>query len=82
MEDTDLLIWAAREQRLLLTHDRRTMPAHATTVIESGMAIAGIVITPEPGQMPIVQIIEQLELIIACTDESQWLNVIDYLPLR
>ena len=81
-EDPDLLIWAAKEQRLLLTHDRRTMPAHAKTVIDSGHTIAGVVIVPEPSQMPIAQIIEQLELIITCTDESEWQNVIDYLPLR
>ncbi len=81
-KDPELLVWAATEHRLLLTHDRRTMVAHAKTVIESGRTIAGVVIAPEPSQMPIAQIIEQLELIVTCTEESEWQNVISHLPLR
>jgi len=80
--DPDLLIWAAKEGLLLLTHDRNTIPAYAKAVIGAGHTIAGAVIVPVPGQMPIAQIIEQLELIVTCTDKSEWQNVVDYLPLR
>jgi hypothetical protein len=79
VEDPNLLIWAADNQRLLITHDRRTMSAHAKTVIESGRNIAGVVIVPR--QMPIAEVIEQLELIVTCTEESEWQNVIRHLPL-
>src|SRR5262245_10733390 len=59
--DPQLLIWAANEQRLMITHDRRTMPAHAKAVIEAGYTIAGVVIVPD--DLPMALVIEQLELI-------------------
>jgi predicted nuclease of predicted toxin-antitoxin system len=31
--DPDLLAWAAEQERIVVTHDRRTMPYHATSRI-------------------------------------------------
>ena len=78
--DPELLIWAANEQRLMITHDRRTMPAHAKAVIEAGHTIAGVVIVSD--DLPMALVIEQLELIVKCTMADEWQNVIRYLPLR
>ncbi|HKZ77315.1 MAG TPA: DUF5615 family PIN-like protein [Pyrinomonadaceae bacterium] len=33
--DPDLLAWAAEQKRIVVTHDRRTMPYHAATRIDS-----------------------------------------------
>jgi hypothetical protein len=78
--DPELLIWAANEQRLMLTHDRRTMPAHAKDVIEAGHDIAGVIIVSD--DLPMALVIEQLELIIKCTAIDEWQNVVRHLPLR
>ena len=78
--DPQLLIWAASERRLMITHDRRTMPAHAKEVIDSGYDIAGVIIVAE--ELPMGLVIEQLELIVNCTEADEWQNVIRHLPLR
>ena len=41
--DPDLLAWAAEQKRIVVTHDRRTMPSHAA----AGMARGGSVVGPE-----------------------------------
>lgn len=80
VEDPALLVWAARAGRLLITHDLKTMPMHAKTVIEAGETIAGVALASD--QLPIGLVIEQLELIVQCTEADEWLNVIKHLPLR
>ncbi len=77
--DPDLLAWAADAGRILLTHDRRTMTAHAKTLMEVGEMIAGVIIVPR--QMPLAQVIEELELIVACGEETEWHNLVRHLPL-
>ncbi len=34
--DTQLLIWAAHEGRIIVTHDRQTMPTHAADLMGEG----------------------------------------------
>lgn len=47
MEDADVLAWAADNDRIVLTHDRSTMPAFAYTRVEAGEKMPGIfVATP------------------------------------
>ena len=77
--DTQLLTWAAREGRVVVTHDRRTMPAHAADLIKAGKDISGLFVVPRGMQLR--QAIEDLELLIACSDNAEWVNVIRYLPL-
>lgn len=38
--DPDLLAWAAEQERIVVTHDRRTMPYHATSRIARGPSLA------------------------------------------
>jgi len=40
--DPELLAWAAEAGRVLVTHDRRTMPAHAARRLAEGDDIAGL----------------------------------------
>ena len=39
--DPDLLAWAAEQNRLIVTHDRRTMPSHAATRMARGETVSG-----------------------------------------
>jgi hypothetical protein len=73
-----VLALAAQEDRILITHDRRTMPRH----------FADFVVNQEsPGVMIIVQkininvAIEELLLIWAVSDAAEWRNMIVDLPL-
>ena len=76
--DPVLLKWAAKEGRIVVTHDRKTMPGHAAELIGKGEIIAGVFVVPR--SMPIHQVLEDLQLMIACSKNDEWVNVIRYLP--
>jgi predicted nuclease of predicted toxin-antitoxin system len=42
--DPDLLAGAAAQQLVVVTHDRRTMPSHASARIAGGESVAGVII--------------------------------------
>jgi hypothetical protein len=77
--DSVLLDWAEREERILLTHDVRTMPRHAYARVSAGLRIAGVCIVPR--SVPIGQAIEELLLIAQCGTREEWENQVRYLPL-
>lgn len=60
--DSMLLVWAADEGRVVVTHDRRTMPSHAAELMAQEKTIAGLFIAPR--DLPLHQVIEDLELLV------------------
>ena len=58
--DPQLLKWAAREGRVVVTHDRKTMPAHAADLMGAGENIAGLFVVPR--SLPLHRVLEDLEL--------------------
>jgi Domain of unknown function (DUF5615) len=76
--DPDVLAWAAEQERILVTHDRRTMPYHATSRIARAEKVAGIIVVSR--QLSVSQVINDLEIIVSCSDMDEWENVIKYLP--
>jgi predicted nuclease of predicted toxin-antitoxin system len=77
--DPELLAWAAENERILLTHDRKTMPSHVAARIETGKKLAGVIIVPR--RLPISQAIDELEIIIVCSLEDEWNDLVQFLPL-
>lgn len=49
--DPEVLAWAAEQGRVVVTHDRRTMPYHATSRIASEEKLAGLIVISR--QLPI-----------------------------
>jgi len=76
--DSQLLTWAEQEGRIIVTHDRTTMPVHAAELIGAGKNVAGVFLVPR--SLPLRQAIEDLELMITCSANDEWVNVIRYLP--
>lgn len=76
--DPELLIRAAQEGRVIITHDRRTMPTHAAGLMNEGKHIAGLFVVLR--RLPLHQVLEDLELMITCSENDEWVNVIRYLP--
>jgi len=76
--DPQLLTRAAQEGRIIVTHDRKTMPRHATDLMAVGKNIAGVFVVPR--SLPLRQAIEELELMITCSANDEWVIVIRYLP--
>jgi len=77
--DPEVLAWAAEQERILVTHDRRTMPYHAASLIVRAEKVAGIIVVSR--QLPVSQVINDLEIIVSCSDMIEWENVIKHLPL-
>jgi len=78
-KDVPLLEWAAHENRLLLTHDVRTITKHAYARAEAGLRMPGIV--EVNSSLPIGQVIDDLLLLAECSQEQEWEGQILYLPL-
>jgi hypothetical protein len=77
--DAEVLAWAAREQRLVLTHDVATMSRDAIERVTQGLPMHGIVECPRG--VAIGAAIEDLLLIAECGQQGEWRNLIVYLPL-
>lgn len=77
--DPDLLAWAAEQPRIVVSQDRRTMPYHAANRIARSEHVAGVIIISR--RLPVIQVINDLEIIVSCSDMDEWENVIKYLPL-
>ena len=78
-EDTVMLDWATRNDRVVLTHDVSTMiPAMRELVRNS--RCAPIVFVPD--SMPDGQAIEEILLLDECSVEHDWAAGVIYLPLR
>lgn len=77
--DVEILEWAAQEIRIILTHDINTFPEFAFERMAKGEKISGVVIVPQ--EMPIGKAIDDLEIIITCSVENEWENIVRYLPL-
>jgi hypothetical protein len=77
--DPDLLAWAEEQKRIVVTHDRRTMPSHAAVRIARGESVAGVIVVSR--RLPVSQVIDDLEIIVTCSDMGEWENIIKHLPL-
>lgn len=78
VSDEDVLAMAAQSERILVTHDRRTMPLHFADFITSQTS-AGVLIVSR--KMPVAQVAKELLLIWTATDAEEWINRIYSLPL-
>jgi hypothetical protein len=78
-EDPEVLAWAAREGRILLTHDRATMPDHAYARVCAGEKMPGVIVVNI--LLPVGKAIEALETLLLCSLEGEWEGKVGYLPL-
>ena len=69
-DDAELLEWAARECRVLVTHDASTMTRHAYARVSAGEPMAGVIVAAQ--DLPIGVIIEDLVVIAECTETDDW----------
>ena len=77
--DAEILAWAAEQDSVVVTHDRNTMTAHAYDRVRNGEPMAGVFIVPR--EMPVGRAISELEVLIACSSEGEWKQLVVFLPL-
>ena len=78
LSDRDVLTLAAQSGRLLVTHDRKSMPRHFAEFIAT-QSSAGVLIIPQ--KLSITQVVDELILIWTATEAEEWINRIFSLPL-
>ena len=78
LDDPRVLALAAEEQRLLVSHDRRTMPRHFADFVVKNTS-SGVVIVSQ--KTPTVVAIEELLLIWTASDAEEWIDRIAVIPL-
>jgi predicted nuclease of predicted toxin-antitoxin system len=78
LTDAEVLGLAADQNRVLVTHDRRTMPAHFGEFIEARTS-PGVLIVSQKAN--VLRIIEELILVWAASEAEEYVNSIRTLPL-
>lgn len=79
LQDPRLLREAAGLQRVLVTHDLKTIPRHAYARVAAGEPMPGIIAVPD--DLPIGQAIEELHIVVECCEDHELANQVLYLPL-
>lgn len=78
-DDTTILRIAARENRLLVSHDVNTMTSAFRGLSASGESSCGLLLVPQ--SLSIGQAIDELELICVATENEQWADTMSFLPI-
>ena len=75
--DPLVLAIAAKEQRLLITHDKTTMPKHFEDFILHTES-SGVIVIIKPFNFS--EVAQFLSLVWKASDAEEWINVFDYYP--
>ena len=77
-DDLTVLQIAAEHNRILVSHDLKTIPQHFRHFIAQ-QASPGVILIPQ--KLPLSTAIEQLVLIWLASEAEEWVNQIRFLPL-
>jgi hypothetical protein len=76
--DARVLEWAALDGRVLLTHDRRTIPRLAHARVAAGLAMPGVFVVS--ADMPIGQAIDELLIAAHCLTPEECNQRVKFFP--
>ena len=77
--DPDILAWAAANNRIILTHDRATLPDYAFERLARSESMPGVFILND--RFPIGNAIPEIFLLLVCSEQPEWIDRVVYLPL-
>ncbi|MFQ6115675.1 MAG: DUF5615 family PIN-like protein [bacterium] len=78
-DDSTILEWAAKEDRVLLTHDVSTMTRYAYERVQGGLPMPGVFEVSR--KVPIRRAVEDVLILAECSLEGEWEGQVRYLPL-
>ncbi|NJM56350.1 MAG: DUF5615 family PIN-like protein [Synechococcales cyanobacterium RU_4_20] len=78
LTDAEVLALSAKQKRILVTHDRRTMPTEFADFVAQHQS-SGVLIVSRTVSLEIV--IEELILVWSATQAEEWVNRIAKVPL-
>jgi hypothetical protein len=76
--DPDLLAWAEREQRIVVTRDWKTMPGHLANHLQAGHHSPGVCLLRPGHRLP--DLVFALALAAYATDPAEWTDQVKFLP--
>jgi predicted nuclease of predicted toxin-antitoxin system len=79
VSDPDILTWAATNNRIVLTHDRATLPDYAFERLARGESMPGVFILND--RFPVGNATREILLMIACSEQPEWIDRVVHLPL-
>jgi predicted nuclease of predicted toxin-antitoxin system len=79
VDDPDILNWAAINDRIILTHDRATLPDYAYERLAAGEKMPGVFVLND--RFPVGDATREILLIIAVSEQPEWSDRVVYLPL-
>lgn len=79
VDDAAILEWAAAQGRILLTHDRATIPDFAFQRVVTRQSMPGVFVVDE--RISLRQVIDELLLVEDCSAPEEWQGKVIYLPL-
>lgn len=77
--DPDVLAWCAEQNRVLLSHDVRTITRYAYVRAASGLAMPGVFEVTR--SLPLARLIDDLLVIAEASLDGEWSGQVRYLPL-
>lgn len=80
VDDREVLAIAAAQERVLVTHDFRTMPQHFAAFLAAGGSSPGVFLVKQ--RTPLALVIEELVLVWMASEPADWTNRILEVPLR
>jgi len=78
VSDPQVLACAAREGRILVTHDRRTMLAHFRARLDAGKSSPGLLVVSQGA--PLGPVVSAIVLAWSASVASDWRNQVHHLP--
>ena len=78
-DDRVILAWAADNDRILLTHDKATVPGFAYERVAAGERMPGVFVADG---MTVREIIDDVLMIDAASEQAEWADQVWFLPLR
>jgi hypothetical protein len=78
LTDPEVLEIAASQNRILVTHDRRTMPGHFRDRIDEGKSSPGVFIVSQFA--PIGPVVEAVVMVWAASEAAEWRDQVFHLP--
>lgn len=78
VKDSEVLAIATQQRRILVSHDRKTMPSEFAEFITSNHSARVIIVSQK---LPVEVAIEELLIIWAISSAEEWVDRIAKLPL-
>jgi hypothetical protein len=78
-EDPVILEWAAREDRVVFTHDAKTFTKHAYERVVAGHRMPGVFELART--LSIGRAVDEILLVALASHEGEWEGQVRYLPL-